>query len=68
MLRRHGAWALLLSWAPIIGDALCLAAGWLRLNVWASTAAIAVGKFLRYGVIAGGWLLFDAQALLLGAG
>ena len=64
MLRRHGVWALLLSWAPIVGDALCLAAGWLRLNPWLSTAAIAVGKFLRYCVVAGGWLLFDARALL----
>ena len=28
-LRRWGAPVLLLSWVPLIGDALCLAAGWL---------------------------------------
>jgi membrane protein YqaA with SNARE-associated domain len=54
-LRHYGAWALLLSWTPIVGDALCLAAGWLRLNVWTSAVAIAAGKFLRYLVVAGAW-------------
>ena len=29
-LRRYGPAALLLSWAPIVGDALCVASGWLR--------------------------------------
>ena len=55
-LQRYGAWALLLSWTPIVGDALCLAAGWLRLNVWTSAVAIAAGKFLRYLVVAGAWV------------
>jgi membrane protein YqaA with SNARE-associated domain len=48
MVRRYGAWALLLSWVPILGDALCAAAGWLRVPFWRSTAAIAVGKLARY--------------------
>ena len=35
-VRGHGAPILLLSWAPVIGDALCVAAGWLRINwLWA---------------------------------
>ena len=63
-LRRYGAWALLLSWTPIVGDALCLAAGWLRLNVWTSAVAIAAGKFVRYLVVAGAWAWFGAPALL----
>jgi len=29
-LKRYGPAALLLSWAPIVGDALCVASGWLR--------------------------------------
>lgn len=50
-VRRYGAPLLLLSWAPIVGDALCVAAGWLRLNpVWASLF-LATGKFLRYWVV-----------------
>ncbi|MFZ9962226.1 MAG: YqaA family protein [Burkholderiales bacterium] len=43
-----GYWALLLSWVPIIGDALCLAAGWLRMNVLVCSVAILIGKFSRY--------------------
>src|SRR5919106_3866810 len=31
-IERYGAPALLLSWLPLIGDALCVAAGWLRVN------------------------------------
>jgi membrane protein YqaA with SNARE-associated domain len=47
-LQRFGAPALLLSWAPLVGDALCLAAGWLRLNPAQSALYLAVGKGLRY--------------------
>ncbi len=51
-VQRYGAPVLLLSWVPIIGDPLCVAAGWLRLNLWWSALAIALGKFARYWVIA----------------
>ena len=54
-LRRHGEWALLLSWVPLLGDALCVAAGWLRINAWATLLLMATGKLLRYLVIAGSW-------------
>jgi membrane protein YqaA with SNARE-associated domain len=51
-LRRYGTPALLLAWVPLIGDALCLAAGWLRLNPWQALLFMAIGKFSRYGLIA----------------
>ena len=51
-LRRFGTPLLMLAWAPLIGDALCLAAGWLRLNPWRAALFIAIGKFARYWVIA----------------
>ena len=51
-VRRWGSPALLLSWVPIVGDPLCVAAGWLRLNAAAVLAFMAVGKFARYVVIA----------------
>ncbi len=51
-LRRYGAPALLLAWVPLVGDALCLAAGWLRLNGWQAALFMAIGKFARYWVIA----------------
>ena len=51
-LRRYGTPALLLAWVPLIGDALCLAAGWLRLSWWQAALFMAAGKFARYWVIA----------------
>ena len=51
-LRRYGAAALLLAWAPLIGDALCLAAGWLRLSAWQAALYMALGKLARYGLVA----------------
>ena len=50
-VRRWGAPVLVLSWVPVIGDALCVAAGWLRLNLWWSVLFMALGKFARYYVI-----------------
>ncbi|HEU0290961.1 MAG TPA: YqaA family protein [Burkholderiales bacterium] len=50
-MRRYGAPALLLSWIPIIGDPLCVAAGWLRLNPWLAVLYIALGKLARYAAI-----------------
>jgi len=51
-LRRYGTPALLLAWVPLIGDALCLAAGWLRLNWWQAALFMAIGKFARYWAVA----------------
>jgi membrane protein YqaA with SNARE-associated domain len=55
-VRRWGSAALLMAWAPLIGDALCVAAGWLRLPWWPCLVWMALGKGLRYGVIAAGAL------------
>jgi membrane protein YqaA with SNARE-associated domain len=52
-VKRYGSGALLLAWVPIIGDPLCVAAGWLRLNPWWSALFMAIGKFARYLVIVG---------------
>lgn len=51
-VRKHGSAILLLSWVPIVGDPMCVAAGLLRLNLWLSLGFIATGKFGRYLVIA----------------
>lgn len=55
-VRRYGTPVLLLSWVPILGDPLCVAAGWLRLNAWWAALYIAVGKFVRYWVVAA-WVI-----------
>ncbi len=51
-LRRWGSPVLLLSWLPVVGDGLCVAAGWLRLNPWAATLFMGLGKAARYALIA----------------
>lgn len=49
--KKYGAWMLLLSWLPVVGDLLCGVAGWLRLNVWQSLIFMTIGKAARYGII-----------------
>jgi membrane protein YqaA with SNARE-associated domain len=52
-VRRHGSVVLLLSWVPVVGDALCVAAGWLRVG-WVSSALwMATGKAARYAAVLG---------------
>ncbi len=51
-VRQYGAPVLLFAWAPLVGDALCLGAGWLKFNPWQAALFMAVGKFARYWVIA----------------
>jgi membrane protein YqaA with SNARE-associated domain len=51
-LRRWGPPALFLSFLPLVGDALVLAAGWLRMPVVQSMAWIVAGKAARYLVLA----------------
>jgi len=55
-VRRWGAPALLLAWAPFVGDALCVAAGWLKVNWLGATLFSAAGRLARYWVIAQGAL------------
>lgn len=50
-VRRWGAPALLFSWMPIVGDGLCLAAGWLGVGWLPSLIAMLLGKTLRYYTI-----------------
>jgi membrane protein YqaA with SNARE-associated domain len=49
---RWGRWSLLLSWAPIGGDALTVAAGVLREPLWSFLLLVGVAKTLRYVVLA----------------
>ncbi|MFH0934302.1 MAG: DedA family protein [Pseudomonadota bacterium] len=50
-VRHYGTPALLFAWLPFVGDALCLAAGWLRLNPWQAALFMLIGKYLRYMVV-----------------
>ncbi len=52
-IAQRGSPMLLLSWLPVIGDPLCLAAGWSGTGVIPSALFITVGKALRYAVLLG---------------
>ena len=56
---RYGSPVLLLSWLPVIGDPLCLAAGWSGVRLLPATLFILTGKAVRYAA-----LIFSMQALL----
>jgi len=50
--QRWGHWSLLLSWAPIIGDPLTVAAGFLKEPLWRFILLVSFAKTGRYCVIA----------------
>lgn len=50
-VRRWGSLVLLFSWLPLVGDPLCLAAGWLRIGWLPALVLIATGKGARYAVL-----------------
>lgn len=54
LVERYGVFALLLSWLPLVGDILCVIAGYMKLPILLSTVLIFIGKTLRYVVVA--WL------------
>jgi membrane protein YqaA with SNARE-associated domain len=49
---RYGRWSLLLSWMPLIGDPLTLAAGLMREPLGSFLALVAVAKTVRYVALA----------------
>ncbi len=51
-LRRFGAGATFFAWLPVVGDALCGAAGWLRIRWWSVLGFMAAGRLARYVAIA----------------
>jgi len=51
-VKKYGAPVLLFAWAPVVGDALVAAAGWLRMNWIAALGFMAAGRLARYVVVA----------------
>lgn len=49
---RYGRWSLLMSWVPIIGDPLTIAAGLMREPLWSFVLIVSLAKFIRYAVLA----------------
>ena len=52
LLRRYGPAALLLSWVPVIGDALVILAGAWKVPFRAFSLWVVIGKGLRYLAVA----------------
>lgn len=55
---KYGRYSLLLSWVPIIGDPITVAAGVLREPLWSFVALVTLAKTSRYIVLAAatlGW-------------
>ncbi len=50
--RKYGRWSLLLSWVPIVGDPLTLAAGVLREPLWSFVLLVGIAKAARYLTVA----------------
>jgi len=51
-LRRYGPPLTALAWLPVVGDALCVGAGWLRMNWAAALGFMAAGRCARYALVA----------------
>jgi membrane protein YqaA with SNARE-associated domain len=56
-LKRYGSPLTFFAWLPLVGDALCVGAGWLRLNWVAVTVFMTAGRLIRYWVVAQGALI-----------
>jgi membrane protein YqaA with SNARE-associated domain len=51
LIERFGIWVLFWSWLPLIGDLLCVLAGYFKLKLWPSVLLISIGKTIRYSVL-----------------
>lgn len=49
--RRWGVWTLLLAWAPVVGDALTVIAGIMRVRPLAFVTLVFIGKAARYAAL-----------------
>ncbi len=54
LLERFGQPALLLSWVPVVGDAIVAVAGGVKVPLAAFSAWVIVGKLARYAAV--GWI------------
>lgn len=53
LFQSYGKWSLLLTWVPIIGDAIPIAAGLSGMTFLSFAPLVFLGKALRYFVVAG---------------
>ena len=49
---KYGSWSLLFTWVPVLGDALPVAAGMMKLKFGLFSILVFAGKLIRYGGLA----------------
>ena len=49
---KYGAWTLLLSWVPVVGDPICLAGGMMKTGFIRFSLLVLTGKLARYTFVA----------------
>ena len=49
--QRYGVWSMLLAWLPVVGDALTIVAGIMRVRFVVFVALVAIGKGARYAAL-----------------
>ena len=52
--QRYGVWSLVMAWLPVVGDALTVIAGLLRVRFTVFVVLVAVGKGARYAAVIAG--------------
>ena len=52
LVQRYGYWAAVLSFMPIIGEAILVALGIMRVDKYKVSIVMAIGKFARYAFVA----------------
>jgi membrane protein YqaA with SNARE-associated domain len=62
LVHRRGAWAALVCWMPVIGDAIAIALGLFRAPFLASAVLMFMGKAVRYAIVI--WLMREGPFLL----
>ena len=50
--QRYGVWSLLFAWLPVVGEPLTVVAGAMRVHIAPFLILVAIGKGLRYVVLA----------------
>ena len=50
--QRYGVWSLLFAWLPVVGEPLTFVAGAMRVHIAPFLILVAIGKGLRYVVLA----------------
>ena len=58
---KYGVWTLLFTWLPVVGDALPIVAGIMKIRFWEFSVFVFTGKLVRYAAVA--YLVYAGMVL-----